>query len=78
MTNERKQSALSKARSFKHSKLKELFCNQFIANEHAGKTSLFHMRGVDATHLRVPTDLSESLPSYAVITDLDIRGGHAV
>ena len=33
MTNEHKQSALSKARCFKHSKITSSFCIQFITNE---------------------------------------------
>ena len=49
MTNERKQSALSKARSFKHSKTTSIILYS-IYHQCAGKTSLFYMRGVDFTH----------------------------
>ena len=44
MTNERKQSALSKARSSNILKL------QAPTHQRAGKTSLFHMSSVDFTH----------------------------
>ena len=49
ITNERKQSVLSKARSFKHSKTTSVFL-YLIYHQRAGKTSLFHMRGVDFKH----------------------------
>ena len=52
MTNERKQSALSKARSFKHSKTTSSFF-VFNLSPIAGKTSLFHMKGVDFTHFNI-------------------------
>ena len=48
MTNEHKQSALSKAQSFKHSKLQTAFLYS-IYHQRAGKTSLLHMRGGDFT-----------------------------
>ena len=41
---------LSKARSFKHSKLQAAFCIQLLFHQRAGKTSLFHMRGGGVTH----------------------------
>ena len=43
------QSALSKIRSFQHSKPTSSFLYS-IYHQRAGKTSLFHMRGVDFTH----------------------------
>ena len=49
MTNERKQSVLSKARSFKHSKTTCRFFIQFITNEQV--KSVFHMSGVDFMHV---------------------------
>ena len=49
MTNERKQSALSQVRSFKDSDLQAAFLYA-IYHQQEGKTSLFHMRGVDFTH----------------------------
>ena len=49
LTNGRKQSALSKARSFKHSKTTSTFFYS-IYHQGAGKTSLFYGRGVDFTH----------------------------
>ena len=49
MTNERKQSALLKARSFKHSKTTISFLYS-IYHKQVGKTSVFHMRGVDFKH----------------------------
>ena len=45
MTNERKQSALSKVGSFKHSKTTSSFL-YVMYYQRAGKTSHFHMRGV--------------------------------
>ena len=50
MTNERIQSALSKARTFKHSKIIQAAFLCLIYHQRAGKTSLFHMRGVDFAH----------------------------
>ena len=49
MTNEGKQTALSKARSFKYSNTTSSFFNS-IFHQRAGKTGLFHMRGVNCTH----------------------------
>ena len=49
MTNEHKQSALSKARPFKHVKLQAAFL-QSIYHKRAGTSSLFHMEAVDFTH----------------------------
>ena len=49
MTNERTHSALSKARSFKHSKTTNIFLYS-IYQQRAGQTNLFHIRGVDFTH----------------------------
>ena len=43
MTNERKQSVLSKVQSFKHLKLQDFLHS--IYHQLTGKTSLFHMRG---------------------------------
>ena len=49
MMNKRKQSVLSKARSFKHSKTtSSIFV--FIYHQRTGKTRLCHMRVVDFTH----------------------------
>ena len=53
MTNERKQSALSKGRSFKHSKTMQTAFLYSIYHQRAGKTSLFPMRGVDFTHFNI-------------------------
>ena len=56
--NQRKQSALSKVRSFKHTKT---FWYS-LYHHRAGKTSLFHIRGVDfiililALHLLAATN----------------------
>ena len=62
---------MSKARSFKHSKTINSFLYS-IYHQRTGKTSLFHMRGVDFTHFKtgctfVPT--RETLPyiMYPVI-----------
>ena len=52
MTNERTQSVLSKAQSFKHFKTTSRFF-VFIFHQRAGNTSLFHMRGVDFTHFNI-------------------------
>ena len=50
MTNERKQSALSKAQSFKHSKTTTSLLHS-VYHQRAGKTRFFfHMRVVDWTH----------------------------
>ena len=57
MTNEHRQSALSKARSFKHSKTTSSF-SYSIYHQQAGKTSLFHMRGVEPPILILAVPLS--------------------
>ena len=49
MTNERKQSALSKERSFKHVKTTSSFLYSMY-HQQAGKTSLFHMREAHFAH----------------------------
>ena len=54
MTNERKQSALSKVRSLKDSKTTgSVFVLYSIYHQRAGKTSHFHMRGGDFTHFQI-------------------------
>ena len=51
MMKECKHSALSKVRSFKHSKTTSVFVYSICA----GKTSPFHMRGVDFMHFNILT-----------------------
>ena len=54
MTNERKQTALSKARSFKHSKT-TISLLYSIYQQRAGKTCLFYVTGGDVTHFNTCT-----------------------
>ena len=67
LTNEHKQSALSKVTSFKHSKTIQAALLYSIYHR-AGKTSLFNMRGVDFTHCNTCC-----IPLPLIKPDADLR-----
>ena len=63
MTNERKHSALSKARFFKHSENTSTI-SFFVFNLLPTSSSLFHMRGVDFTHFNTCCYIRTHTPSH--------------
>ena len=66
MTNQRKQSALSKAWSFKHSKTIQAAFLYSIYHQRAGKTNLFHMRGVDFIHFNTCCTFNNFVTTFHV------------